>query len=197
MWNDSKVLNRGYVWSNTCNAAQVMFMDPYLILWTSGTRNLPLTPVNGVGSSPTNYWDNLRDNLGQTAHYFYKFVNIPAAAQSSASTGNCLASTVSNSNQFLIYSISGGTFTVNLSTASGRVLVGEWLDPSALTTTTATPVSGGSSTQSFSTPGGFAADSVLFLQDSSLTNVSASSLSSSISVQGSVNFNGTISIRGP
>jgi hypothetical protein len=64
LWNDSAQVNRNYIWENFANGNQVLYMDPYLIYWPSGNRNLPANPVNGVGSAPDPRWDNFRNNMG-------------------------------------------------------------------------------------------------------------------------------------
>ena len=39
IFSDTAQHNRNYVWENTLNDNSVMFMDPYLIYWTRGSRN--------------------------------------------------------------------------------------------------------------------------------------------------------------
>src|SRR5882672_10888297 len=72
MWNDSAQVNRNYVWENFTHGDSVMFMDPYVIYWTSGNRNLCQSPSNGVCSGPDSRWNNLRDNLAYTLTYANK-----------------------------------------------------------------------------------------------------------------------------
>ena len=168
MWNDSAQYNRGFCWTNVCNNDAILFMDPYLIYWPSGSRNSPGSVSNGVGTTEDSRWNNFRDNMGYAVtlskqiHNFAKMV----AQSGLASTGNCLAYTNVGSWESLVYAYSGGSFTVNLATQTGRTLNVQWLNPATGTVTNTASVSGGSSSQSFSTPSGFAADSVLLLQDS-------------------------------
>jgi hypothetical protein len=176
MWNDSQQVNRNWIWEEVCNGHQGLFMDPYVIYWPTGTRNIPSGIVNGVGSAPTNYWNNLRFNLGWIATYIGKInkggnlVGLTVTSNSICSTGWCLGNTSVNSNQFLAYAPSGGTFTMNLSTANGRVIAYEWLDPKNLTNSPTLTVAGGSAAQSFTPPWGSSQDAVLLAQDSALTN---------------------------
>ena len=162
MWNDSAQTNRNYVWENFANGNQVMFMDPYLIYWTSGNRNLCQSPSNGVCSGPDSRWNNMRDNLGYTVNYANKMDLLKMTPQGGlSSTGYCLAQTPSVGAEYLVYAPNGGSFTVNLS-ATTRVLNVEWFAPSSGTTTSGGNVSGGS-TQTFTPP--FSGDAVLYLVD--------------------------------
>ena len=162
MWNDSAQTNRNYVWENFGNGNQVMFMDPYLIYWSSGNRNLCQSPSNGVCSGPDSRWDNMRNNLGYTVSYANKMDLAKMTPKGGlSSTGYCLAQTPSVGAEYLVYAPNGGSFTVNLS-ATTRVLNVEWFDPSSGSTTSGGSVSGGS-TQTFTPP--FSGDAVLYLVD--------------------------------
>jgi uncharacterized protein (TIGR03382 family) len=81
-----------------------------------------------------------------------------------SSTGNALARATASGSEVLVYSPSGGAFTVDLSFTT-RTLSVEWLNPQNGALTTASPVVGGSSSQSFNPP--FSGDAVLHLLDSS------------------------------
>jgi collagenase-like protein with putative collagen-binding domain len=163
MWNDSAQTNRNFVWENFANGDSAMFMDPYLIYWTSGNRNLCQSRSNGVCSGPDSRWNNMRDNLGYTLAYANKMDLAKMTPQGSlSSTGYCLADDVATGAEYLVYAPNGGTLTVNLS-ATTRVLNVEWFDPSSGTTTSGGTVTGGSSTQSFTSP--FGGDAVLYLVD--------------------------------
>ena len=162
MWNDSAQVNRNYVWENFANGDSVMFMDPYVIYWTSGNRNLCQSPSNGVCSGPDSRWNNMRDNLGYTLTYANRMDLAKMTPQGNlSSTGYCLADNVATGAEYLVYAPNGGTFTVNLSVTT-RVLNVEWFDPSSGTTTSGGNVSGGS-TISFTPP--FSGDAVLYLVD--------------------------------
>jgi hypothetical protein len=164
MWNDSAQTNRNYVWENFANGNQVMFMDPYLIYWTTGNRNLCQSPTNGVCTGPDARWNNMRDNLGYTLSYANKMDLAKMTPQGSlTSTGYCLAQTPSVGAEYLVYAPSGGTFTVDLTAMpSSRVLNVEWFDPSSGGTTSGGMIAGGS-TKSFTPP--FAGDAVLYIVD--------------------------------
>jgi hypothetical protein len=163
MWNDSAQTNRNYVWENFANANQVIFMDPYLIYWSSGNRNLCQSPTNGVCTGPDSRWNNMRDNLGYTVNYANKMDLLEITPQGGlSSTGYCLAQTPSVGAEYLVYAPSGGTFTVNLS-ATTRVLNVEWLNPATGVTTAGVAITGGSTAQSFTAP--FSGDAVLYIVD--------------------------------
>jgi len=162
MWNDSGQVNRNYVWENFANGNQVMFMDPYLIYWTSGNRNLCQSPSNGVCTGPDARWNNMRDNLGYTLSYANKMDLAKMTPQGNlTSTGFCLADNVATGAEYLVYAPSGGTFTVNLS-ATTRALNVEWFNPATGATTVGTAITGGS-TKSFTAP--FSGDAVLYIVD--------------------------------
>jgi len=164
MWNDSAQVNRNYVWENFTNGNSVLFMDPYLIYWTSGNRNLCQSPSNGVCSGPDSRWNNMRDNLGYTLTYANKVDLAKMTPQPSlSSTGYCLADNVALGAEYLIYAPNGGSFTVNLAMTT-RVLNVEWFDPRTGTTTAGTTITGGS-TKSFTAPFLAGGDAVLYLVD--------------------------------
>jgi hypothetical protein len=162
MWNDSGQVNRNYLWENFANGNQVMFMDPYLIYWTTGNRNLCQSPSNGVCTGPDARWNNMRDNLGYTLSYAKKMDLAKMTPQGNlTSTGFCLADNVATGAEYLVYAPNGGTLTVNLS-ATTRVLNVEWFDPVSGTTTSGGMITGGS-TKSFTPP--FSGDAVLYIVD--------------------------------
>ena len=184
MWNDSAQVNRNYVWENFANGNQVIFMDPYLIYWASGNRNLPANPVNGVGSAPDPRWNNFRDNMGYALAYANKMNLVKMTAQGNlASTGYVLANAAAVGAEYLVYAPNGGSFTVNLSSSPNRPLSVEWLNPTTGAITSAGSLTGGSSSQSFTPP--FGGDAVLYLADKDTTpptaptNLAATAVSSS------------------
>ena len=69
-----------------------------------------------------------------------------------ASTGLCLADTAGS--LYLVYASSGGSITVDLSSASGVPLKARWIDATNGTLSSTTNLTGGSSNQSFSSPFG-------------------------------------------
>jgi len=162
MWNDSGQVNRNYVWENFANGNQVMFMDPYLIYWTTGNRNLCQSPSNGVCTGPDSRWNNMRDNLGYTLSYANKMDLAKMTPQGSlTSTGFCLADNAATGAEYLVYAPNGGTFTVNLGVTT-RALNVEWFNPATGATTAGAAITGGS-TKSFTSP--FSGDAVLYIVD--------------------------------
>ena len=164
MWNDSAQTNRTFIWENFTNGDSVMFMDPYVIYWPSGNRNLCSTPMNGVCSGPDSRWDNFRNNMGYMLNYANNKLDLLKTTPQGglSSTGFCLADTVAAGAEYLVYAPSGGSFTVNLS-ATTRTLNVEWLNPSTGAITTGGTLAGGSASQSFTPP--FSGDAVLYLVD--------------------------------
>jgi hypothetical protein len=160
IWNDSDQVQRNYVWENFANGNSVLFMDPYLVYWSGGSRNLCPNPVAGICSSVASRWDNLRDNLGYVVRYASK---MSLAAMSPhpelSSTGYCLANAAS-SPEYLVYAPVAGNLRVDLSAASGTVAV-EWFNPATGAVTPGAQVAGGGSVD-FSPP--FQGDSVLYLR---------------------------------
>ncbi len=169
MWNDSAQTNRNYLWENLANGAHVLFMDPYVIYWPGGGRNLcdsNTAPPYGVCSQPDARWNNFRDNLGYALVYANTKLNLAkmSAQPGLASTGYCLADNVATGAEFLVYAPNGGGFTVNLSAQGGVTLRVEWLNPSNGAVSSGGTVAGGSSSQSFTSPWG-SNDAVLYLVD--------------------------------
>ncbi len=164
MWNDSAQTNRTFIWENFTNGNSVLFMDPYVIYWTSGNRNLCSSPVNGVCSGPDSRWNNFRDNMGYMLSYANNKLDLLKMTPQGnlSSTGFCLADNVATGAEYLVYAPNGGTFTVNLS-ATTRTLNVEWLNPSSGAITTGGTIAGGSANQSFTPP--FSGDAVLYLVD--------------------------------
>jgi hypothetical protein len=160
MWNDSPQVNRNYFWINFTNGNQTLFMDPYVVYYPREKRNLCPSPVNGIGSGPDTRWDNVRETMGYIRGYADR-MNLAAMAPQGelSSTGHVLASAGSAHPEFLVYAPSGGSFNVNLSNSSGRILV-EWMNPATGGKTAGADVSGGA-TRTFTPP--FGGDAVLYL----------------------------------
>jgi hypothetical protein len=165
MWKETAQQNRNYAWEDFTNGSQVLFMDPYVAYYPRQDRNLCLSPVHAICKEPDPRWDNFRDNLGYTLRYSRKLnlANVtPHGALSS--TGYCLAQTPSAGAEYLVYTPSGGTFTVDLSAMpASRKLVIEWFNPATGATIPGKPIAAGSSSQSFTAP--FNGDAVLYLVD--------------------------------
>jgi hypothetical protein len=162
MWNDSAQVNRNYVWNNFTNGSTVLFMDPYTVYWAN--RNVCAGAQHGVCNAPDARWNNLRDNLGYMLTYANNKLDLVKTTPqpSLSSTGHCLANAAATGAEYVVYAPNGGTFTVDLS-ATTRTLKVEWLDPATGMTTSAGPVTGGSTAQSFTSP--FGNDTVLYLVD--------------------------------
>jgi len=140
--------SQAWVWRTFCRGMNPLFMDPYLHD-TFYTR-----PATGLDPK----WDPTRNSLGYTRR-FAERMNLAKAMPSEqiASSGCCLAAA---GDEYLVYLPKGGSVTVDLSAASGRMTV-EWFDPSRAQTHPSGPVAGGSST-SFHAP--FDGDAVLYLR---------------------------------
>ena len=158
MWNDSAQTNRNYLWENFTNGNGIVFMDPYLIFWSSGNRNLCQNPVNGVCNAVDTRWDNLRNNMGEIVSYGNR-MNLAAMTPqpSLSSTGYCLANA---GVEYLVYGPGSGTFTVSLVPATYAY---EWLNPSSGTVASTGVITvSAPGNQSFTAP--FSGDSVLYLK---------------------------------
>jgi len=165
MWKETAQKNRNYAWENFMTGNQVLFMDPYVVYYPRENRNLCASPTNDICSGPDQRWDNFRDNLGYILRYSRRLNLATVAPRGSlTSTGYCLAQTLPVGAEYLIYSPSGGSFTVDLSAMPPtRRLAVEWFNPSTGTTIAGPPISAGSSSQSFTPP--FNQDAVLYLVD--------------------------------
>ena len=167
MWNDTAQQNRNYAWENFASGDNVIFMDPYVVYYPRENRNLCTAPTNGVCAAPDPRWDNFRDNLGYILSYSRKLdLGAVLPSSSSCSTSYCLAQTPATGSEFLVYAPNGGTFTVDLSHATGRTMNFEWFDPAVGKVVSSGTVPGGNAAQSFTTPSAIATDSVLYLVDS-------------------------------
>jgi hypothetical protein len=164
LWNDPTQTHRNYIWENFMNGDSVLFMDPYVINWTSGGRNLCTSPTNGVCTAPDSRYDNLRDNLGYILGFANTRLDLVKVVPSPnlSSTTYCLANAVPSGAEYLVYAPNGGSFTVDVS-ATQAVLDVEWFDPATGQSMSAGTVTGGSATQSFTSP--FNNDAVLYLVD--------------------------------
>lgn len=167
MWSDSKQANRQYAWENFARGNQVAFMDPYTVYYPRESRNLCASPINGMCAAPDSRWDNFRDNLGYLVAYSRRLnLNAAHARDPLCSTSYCLGQTPAIGTELLIYAPTGGTFSVNLSSAAGRTMNYEWFDPDSGRVISTGTLAGGNASQAFSTPGSIPADSVLYVVDS-------------------------------
>ena len=108
---------REWAWENFTRGANTAFMDPYLVVYPG--RNAP----SGTTLDP--YWNVMRTALTQTASYA-KRIDLgqvtPQTGTAVCSTQFCLTST----NQYLIYSPTGGAITVQLAADTYSF---EWFNP--------------------------------------------------------------------
>ncbi len=125
---------RKWAWENFARGANTAFMDPYLVVYPG--RNAP------SGSTLDPYWNVIRTALTQTAAYAKRIdlgQAIPQNGTAMCSTSYCLTS----EKQYLIYSPTGGTITVEL---AADTYYFEWFNPGtnavAQTGTIAIPSSG-------------------------------------------------------
>ncbi len=166
IWNDTPREARNYAWENFMTGNQVLFMDPYVIYYPREKRNLCISQTNDVCIGPDPRMDNLRDNLGYILKYSRRINLVNGTPRSELSTtGYCLAQTPAAGAEYLIYSPSGGSFSVDLSAMpASRTLAVEWFNPSTGATIAGKPISSGSSSQLFAPP--FPQGAVLYLVDS-------------------------------
>jgi len=149
---DGLAAQRAWVWENFTRGCQCLFMDPYLDPSHDPGRN---NPVDG---RPDPYWDSIRKAMGQTRTYAER-MNLAATAPHGelASTGFCLADP---GREYLVYLPQGGGVTVDLSAATGALVV-EWMDAAEGTVTRAEPTTAGRQ-QTLKAP--FTGDAVLYLR---------------------------------
>lgn len=158
---------RNFVWRNFTAGNSALFMDPYLMPWTSGgnVRNNPGGCVSGPSCTVVDpFWDPIRKNIGYMLDYANSKLDLVKMTPRGdlASTSSCLANAVPTNAEYLVYAPNGGSFTVNLS-ATSRPLNVEWLNPSTGAISSGGTVTGGASSQLFTPP--FSGNAVLYLLD--------------------------------
>jgi hypothetical protein len=134
--------DRTFVWKSFMRGGNPIFMDPYDGQATG--RGAP------SGYNMNNANDvSLRKNMGYT-HDYAERMNLAAMTPHGelSSTGYCLANPSSSGAEYLVYSVNGAVFTVNLSATSGTLTI-EWFNPATGVTTNGGTVSGGA-TRTFS-----------------------------------------------
>ncbi len=63
-------LLRDYIWENITNgAAGLIFMDPYIVFWTTGQRNPCASPSSGICPAPMTKYDPFRQAMGFAQGY--------------------------------------------------------------------------------------------------------------------------------
>jgi len=163
IWNDSPQANRNYFWINFTQGNQTLFMDPYVVYYPREHRNIPQSPVNGIGKGPDMRWENVRNTMGYIRDYA-DHMNLAAMTPQGklSSTGHVLANTGPTNTELLVYASSGGVFTVNLSGIKGQIAV-EWMNPATGVKTAGTRISG-DGVRTFTPP--YSGDAVLYLKRS-------------------------------
>ncbi len=148
--------NQAWVWKSFCRGLNPIFMDPYSetqygendSAWTDHlTGKTVLDPR----------WEPIRKSMGYTLKYASRMDLASAKPHNDlASTKYCLANP---GVEYLVYLPDGGEVTVDLSAASGTVVV-EWFNLSTDETTSAEVAAGGVK-QDFVAP--FSGDAVLYV----------------------------------
>lgn len=161
IWKESPQVNRNYFWINFTQGNQTIFMDPWVVYYPRENRNLPPSPIHGIGAGPDLRWENVRSTMGYIRDYADR-MNLAAMTpqEKLSSTGHVLANTNSANAEFLVYAPSGGEFTVNLTSVKGKFKV-EWMNPSTGAKTAGVIVSGGAE-RTFTPP--FTGDAALYLK---------------------------------
>jgi hypothetical protein len=158
---------RAFVWRNFTVGNSALFMDPYLMPWVKAgnVRNAPGGCESGPKCTVVDpFWNPIRQNIGYMLDYANGKLDLAKMTPQPdlASVGSCLASARATGAEYLVYALSGGSFTVNLS-ATTRPLAVEWLNPSTGAIISGGTVTGGASAQTFAAP--FSGDAVLYLSD--------------------------------
>lgn len=139
--------DRGWAWKSFLRGLNVIYMDPYL----GDCADVPAD-------------ESLRKNLGYILAYADKMDLLNMSPQPNlSSTGYCLANI---GHEYLVYSTSGRSFTVNLASIPGSFSV-EWFNPSTGKSTSGGTATGGGS-RSFSPP--FSGDAILYLAGDSVVD---------------------------
>jgi hypothetical protein len=165
---------RKWVWENFTRGANTAFMDPYLVVWSEpgSERNCPAdgesssicgAVTNGYATNVDPYWSTIRTALSQTATYARQIDLAHITPQNtlcpttSGKPGFCL---VYSGQQYLVYSPTGGAFTVTLAPGTYNY---QWFNPAAnAVAATGTITIAANGAQSFSAP--FSGDAVLLLK---------------------------------
>jgi hypothetical protein len=155
--------DRRYIWQTLTDGGHPMNMDAYLSY--DATWNPCGAASNGICTTLAAGWDDFRNQLGYALRYAMKLHNLEAMTPqpAKASTAHALVNADPTGGEYLVYAPNGGSFSVDLSSASRQLSV-EWFNPVTGTISRASPIMGGSSAQSFSTPWG-GADAILYLYD--------------------------------
>lgn len=141
--------DRVWAWESFIRGMNVAYMDPY--------------------DSSAN--ESLLNNMGYICQYANKMSLSTMTPQPSlSSTGYCLANM---GHEYIVYSPSDGTFTLNLTSAPGGFSA-EWFNPSTGNAIAGGTISGGTQ-ESFTPP--FSGDAVLYLKYTSATNTTPPAIS--------------------
>ncbi len=144
-----------WVWKSFCRGLNPIFMDPY-----DDVGDSPLPKGILDGRKKASKWEPLRRAMGDTRRYAERMDLAAATPRGDlSSTGYCLANP---GVEYLVLSPDGKPFTIDLSSASGRLAV-EWFDVVASEPSQASAVSAGKKKQRFSPPRSFPRGAVLYL----------------------------------
>jgi len=143
--------NRAWVWKSFTMGENPLFMDQYDDSYKLEGGGYNLNNPNDV---------SLRRNLGYTRSFASR-MNLAAMTPHPqlASSGYCLANPAARGAEYLVYLPEGGSVTVDLSGASGRINV-EWFNPETGQMIAGTTTTGGGN-RTFPAP--FSGDAVLYL----------------------------------
>ncbi|MGH7143107.1 MAG: immunoglobulin domain-containing protein [Planctomycetota bacterium] len=146
--------DRTWAWKALCRGLNTAFMD-------GGAVSFPAS---------TDWMEDCRKAMGATRQLADRIDLAHMPPQDSlSSTGYCIANPSSPNAEYVVYTLSGGNFTVDLTAAgSASSFTAEWIDPSSGATTAAGTVAGGA-VQTFSNPTG--SDIVLHLKENVATPV--------------------------
>jgi hypothetical protein len=161
IWNETPLQNRNYFWINFTQGNQTLFMDPYLLYYPRQNRNLPGSPLHGVGTKTDTRWENVRNTMGYIRDFAGRMDLAAMTPQGIlSSTGHVLANRVSPHAELLVYSPSDGSFSVDLRNLKCKFEV-QWMNPSDGTLILVRNVKGGG-LRTFTPP--FRDDAVLYLK---------------------------------
>lgn len=147
--------SEAWLWKSFCRGLNPIFMDPYDDV---GDSPLPRGIIDG--RKKPSKWESLRRAMGDTRRYAERMDLAAMTPQGDlSSTGYCLANP---GVEYLVFSPDGKPFTLDLSSASGRLLV-EWFDVTASEPSKAGSITAGKKSQRFTPPRSFPRDAVLYL----------------------------------
>ena len=141
--------DRAWVWKSFTRGLNVSYMDCYV----EDAFGCPISQADPARLS-------LLANMGYALNYANR-MNLAAMTPRGdlCSTGYCLANPATTGAEYLVYLPTGGSSTVNLTSASGQLTI-EWFNPATGVTTAGGTTTGGA-TRAFTPP--FSDDAILYL----------------------------------